>query len=509
MKHSPAKKIKVCHVCGALEGAVWMVEQLRDLRDRYEYDVYALVQKEDCQVAERLREAGIKCFTLKFGYDSVKGMARLPVTIFKIARLLRRERFDIVQTHLFHSMIVGRIAAWLADVPVRLAMVASPFHLEARITRYIDRATVWMETGVIASCEKTRSLYQEIGVKLKKISLIYYGPDERKFDPEVVPSSNVRAEFGWPPDTPVISLVAYFYPELPKSGWVPEVAFNRAIKGHEDFVQAAGIVLKEFPDAKFLMVGPGWYEEGAGERYLQKIVDLVRQLDLEKEIVFTGYRSDVSGILRDVNVAVQAPIIENLGGTIESLLMQRPLVATRVGGIPDAVRDGETGILVEPSNAEDLARGILQMLQNPLEAERMARNGRRLMLERFSLTRAVDDLHYLYRQSLLQKKRRGYSLWVSLLRQFASIPVYAYLGFRVLFVEFMVRLYCPIYLNVFRYRFKALLYRAYVKTIGAFSFARRSARNLFSRLVTAKHPARQRSSSAVKVRGRQTRRIKD
>lgn len=503
------QKIKVCHICGALEGAAWMVEQLRDLRDRHGYDVYALVQKEDCQLAERLREAGIKCFTLKFGYDSVKGMARLPVTIFKIAQLLRRERFDIVQTHLFHSMIVGRIAAWLADVPVSLAMVASPFHLEARITRYIDRATVWMETGVIASCEKTRTLYQEIGVKLRKISLIYYGPDEKKFDPEVVPSANVRGEFGWEADTPVISLVAYFYPELPKSGWVPEVAFNRAIKGHEEFVEAAPIILREFPRAKFLMVGPGWYEEGAGDRYMQKIINRVNELGLEKAIIFTGYRSNVSEILRDVDVAVQAPIIENLGGTVESLLMQRPLVATRVGGIPDAVRDGETGILVEPSNAEDLSRGILQMLQNPPEAERMARNGRRLMLERFSLSRAVDDLHGLYRHSLLKRKRRGYSLWVSLFRLLASVPVYAYLGFRVLFVEFGVRLYSPIYLNIFRYRVKALLYLVYVKAIGALSLARRLPRHLFYKLVGAKHPLRQRASSVLKTGGRQTKRIKD
>ena len=423
-----------------------MVEQLRELRDRFGYDVYAIVIREDCDLAERLRDAGIKCLYLEYVYRSLKDMVLLPLMIFKMERLLRRERFDVVQTHLLPSMVVGRIAAWLADAPVRLAMVASPFHLEAVISRYIDRATVWMETGVIASCEKTVELYKQIGVAPEKISLIYYGADERRFNTEEIPTSNIRAEFGWPSDTPVVSLVAYFYPKLPKTGWIPELCFDRATKGHEHFVEAARIVLREVPNTKFLMVGPGWGE--TGETYRQEIIEQVKSLGLENEIIFTGYRSDVNGILRDVSVAVQAPIAENLGGTIEALIMQRPLVATRVGGIPDSVRDGETGILVEPANAEDLARGILAMLRNREEAERMARNGRRLMLDRFSLSRTVNDLHQLYQRQLTRKKRRGYSLTVSSGRQVLALPVYLYLGFRVIFVEYIVRLYAPIYLSL-------------------------------------------------------------
>src|ERR1044072_7536056 len=284
------KRIKVCHICGALEGAPWMVEQLRELRDRFGYDVYALVVREDCNFAQRLTSAGIKCLTLPYVYRSVKDMVLLPLMIFKMARLLRSERFDVIQTHLFPSMLIGRIASWLADTPVRLAMVASPFHLEAVISRYIDRATVWMETGVIASCQKTVGLYQEIGVASKKISLIYYGADERRFNIEEIRPSNIRAEFGWQSDTPVIALVAYFYPKLPKSGWIPEIVFNRALKGHEEFVDAARIVVQEFPNARFLMVGPGWEEDGEKQR--QEIIERVKSLGLEQQIVFTGYRSD-------------------------------------------------------------------------------------------------------------------------------------------------------------------------------------------------------------------------
>lgn len=440
-----------------------MVDQLRELRERYGHDVYACVIREDCDFADRLRATGIKCLPLEFGYQSLKQMALMPVTIVRLARLLRRERFDVVQTHLLGAMIAGRIAGWLADVPVRLAMIGSPWHLEARISRYIDRDTAWMESGLIASCQKTARLYQAIGVPPRKIFLVYYGPDERKFDPAATQPAGLRQEFGWAPETLLVALVAYFYPENPKSGWVPEPLFDRAIKGHEDFVAAARIILREFPNAKFLLVGRGFGPYG--EAFRQKIIALVHSVGLENQVIFTGHRTDVNQVLRDANITVQAPLIENLGGTIEALLMQRPLVATRVGGIPDSVRDGETGTLVAPGDPEDLARGILQMLRDPQEAERLARNGRRLMLERFTLTRTVSDLNQLYQDLFASRKRRSYNLLVSGYRQLLAIPVYAYLGFRVMLVDYIVRIYAPIYLRVLYWKCLAAKSTLYWKCV--------------------------------------------
>jgi glycosyltransferase involved in cell wall biosynthesis len=473
VKNTEKRRLKVCHICAALEGATWMVDQLRELRERYGHDVYACVIREDCDFADRLRAAGIKCLPLEFGYQSLKQMALMPRTIIRLARLLRRERFDVVQTHLIGAMVAGRIAGWLADVPVRLAMIGSPWHLEARISRYIDRDTAWMESGLIASCEKTARLYEEMGITPGKIFLIYYGPDERRFDPATTPPAGLRKEFGWPAETPLVALVAYFYPENPKSGWVPAPLSDRAIKGHEDFVEAAPVILREFPNAKFLLVGRGFGTYG--EAFRQKIIALVNSLGLENEIIFTGHRKNVNRVLRDVNVTVQAPLIENLGGTIEALLMQRPLVATRVGGIPDSVRDGETGILVAPGDAEDLARGILQMLRDPQEAERLARNGRRLMLERFTLTRTVSDLNELYQDLLAKRKRRGYSLMVSAYRQILAIPVYAYLAFRVMFIDYILRLYAPVYLRVLYWKCLAARSILYWKCVAAACYLRNSA----------------------------------
>ncbi|MFN8517350.1 MAG: glycosyltransferase, partial [Chloroflexia bacterium] len=312
------------------EGATWMVEQLRDLRDRHGFDVTAIVSGESGGLIEKLRAEGIPFHAHDFGFNGLADLVSLPAKIAGLARLFRRERFDVVQTHLFHSMVIGRLAAWFADVPVRLAMIAGPFHLEALTPRWIDRWTCWMETAIIGSCQFTNDLYRGMGVPEEHLALIYYGPDESKFDLEQATPAAIRAEYGWAADTPLVGMIAYFYPPLFPSRWTPPVLHGRAIKGHEFLIRAVPAILAEFPNAKVLLVGSGWGE--AGEEHMRAMQELVAALGLQESVIFTGFRSDVQSILRDLDVAVQPSLNENLGGTIESLLMECPLVATRVGG---------------------------------------------------------------------------------------------------------------------------------------------------------------------------------
>jgi glycosyltransferase involved in cell wall biosynthesis len=407
--------VKVCYLLDTVVGATWALEQLRDLRDKYGYEVTAIICDNQGELVDKLRAEKIPFHVRTFGFTSVINVWTVPLKVIRLARLLRRERFDVVQTHLFHSMFVGRLAAWLADVPVRLTMVAGPFHLEAHTLRWLDRSTCWMETAVIASCEYTRHLYSLMGVPDEKLELIYYGPDERKFNPEELPPADIRKEYGWPPETPLIGMVAYFYPPWRRSGLTPPGIHGRGIKGHEYLIRAAPAVLDEFPATRLLLIGSALREDGA--RHKDDLERLARSLGLQDRVVFTGFRSDVNRVLRSLDVAVQPSLNENLGGTIESLLMECPLVASRVGGMVDSVRDGETGILVEPANPEALAQGILQLLRAPERARRLGRAGRKLMLERFTLSRTVHDLSELYRRRLQsqgdaqQKYRRGVSCY--------------------------------------------------------------------------------------------------
>lgn len=455
-----SRKARVCHVVATTEGATWLLEQLRELRDQHGFEVAAVVSGTQGKLIDKLRAENIPFHVANFaaGSGSPREILRMPLAIVQLARIFRRERFDVVQTHVFTSMFISRPAAWLADVPVRLAMLAGPFHLEAHTSRWIDRVTCWMETQLIPACEKSVRLCRELGIPKKQIApIIYYTANEQNFNPQNIPPANIRSEYGWPEDSQLISKVAYFYPALPVCGWVPPEVAGRAVKGHEDLVKSAPTVLSEFPKAKFLLVGSGWGE--AGENYLENVRQLVRSMGLEDSVIFPGFRADANAILRESDVAVQASLSENLGGVIEALMLECPVVATRVGGIPDGVRDGQTGVLVNPADPDDMARGIIQMLRDPQRARALGRAGRELMLSRFTLNRTVNDLAELYAGLILREKSRGkfYRLTVSLCRAVLGVPVFTYFIFRLFFVD----MFLPIYLPSYRARIRAVPVRFY------------------------------------------------
>ena len=395
---SPRRRPRICHIAATTEGASWVFEQLRELRDAHGFEVAAILNGETGALAERLKAAGIPVFCSDFDFTSSRDVFSLPRKVWALMRLLQRERFDVVQTHLFHSMVIGRVAGWFADVPVSLSMIAGPFHLEAYTPRWIDKATAWMDTSIIASCEFTRTLYLGMGVPARKLELVYYGPDEARFDPARTAPAGLREQYGWAADTPIIGMVAYFYTELPSNRWIPSAVQGRSVKRQEDLIRAVPRILEEFPNAKLVLVGSGW-EEG-GRLYMERMRALVGELGLNDSVVFTGFRTDVPGILRDLDVSVQASASENLGGTIESLLMECPTVATRVGGMTDSVIDGVTGVLAEPSSPLALADGVLRLLRDRDEARRLAAAGRQHMLARFTLRSTAADLAALYRRGL-------------------------------------------------------------------------------------------------------------
>ena len=425
------KSFKICHLVATTEGANWMFEQLRELRNRYGFSVTAVISGNSGGLVDKLTAEKIPFYVFDF---RLKNFWRIPQKIVSLIRLFRRERFDVVQTHLFYSMIIGRLAAWLADVPVRLSMIAGPSHLEAYNTHCLDLYTCWMDSALIASCEYTRTLYKRAGVKDSQLVLIYYGYDANKFDPDKISPAPIREEFGWPHDTPVIAMVAHFYPRFKSSLWIPSILWGRTYKNHECLIKAMPKVLTEFPEVKCLLVGQGW-EEG-GEKNMFEMQQLVRSLNLEKSVVFAGFRSDMPNIFSAVDVSVKSSLNENLGGTTESLLMECPTVATRVGGMTDSIKDGKTGILVRIDDSDDLAQGILKLLRNPTWARTLGREGRQFMLERFTLTRTVADLNDLYRSQILKKSERGgYHLYSSFWRVLVVIPLFVYLVLHLILTD--------------------------------------------------------------------------
>ncbi len=392
-----AKPLKVCHVFAGAEGGRWVFEQARAQARDYGCDVTVVLGAAEGATVDLCREAGLKVKALDFKLNRLSGLFSPSWRLVDFALWMRRERFDVVQSHVIQSTFFARPAAWLADVPVRLEMVTSPFHFQAKSLLWIEKATGWMETGIIPSCNLVGEILAKEGFPTRLAQkTLYYGPEEHRFDPATAKSAGIRKQYGWPSDTPIIACVAIFYQKMGFTSWIPHDIKGKHMKGHVDLIAAMPTILKAFPKAKMLFVGKGWF--APGEAAEAEIRALVKEAGLEDSIIFTGFRTDVANIYMDVDVSVQPSLNENLGGTVESLLMARPTVVTRVGGLTDSVIDGVTGVVVERENPVDLARGIIELLSDRPRAKALGEAGRALMLERFTLKTTARELVELYRR---------------------------------------------------------------------------------------------------------------
>ena len=413
---------KVCHVVYCTEGVAWVADQLRELRENF--DVAAITGSPHGRLVDRLGTLGISCLPVS-GAGSRAGAPRY---MFNLVRLFRRHRFDIVQTHLFPDFILARIAAWIADVPVRLTMFASPYNLASRRGVFEQRATGWMESALIPSSEFTRGLLQQLGFGAIA-PIVYYGIDDRVFDAQLKTGPGLREAMGWGSATPVIGMVAVFHGRQDASAAVPPALHGKSVKGQDILLRAALLALAEFPDAKFVFAGDGPDQRGAD--YFREMQKLADDLGLAGKAVFLGRRPDVPGLYRDFTLSVQASRFDNLGGVVESQLMGCPTVATRVGGMPEAVVDRQTGLLAEPDDPRSLADAILEMLRDPSWAQSLGQAGQNQARARFTLSITAASLKDIYAKNLAGAGR-GYRWHKTLLR----LPA----GMAILFVLALLRL---------------------------------------------------------------------
>lgn len=165
------------------------------------------------------------------------------------------------------------------------------------------------------------------------------------------------------------------------------------VKGYPTFLHAAARIAAQLPDCLFLALGGETTGPGPLERYER----LARELGLSDRVRFLGFRSDVADVMRAADIIVLPSLSEGLPLVIlEAMACAKPVVATPVGGIPEALIDEETGLLVPPNESEALAKAVLRVLNNRHLARRMAINGRRRAEAYFSVGRMVNDVQTLY-----------------------------------------------------------------------------------------------------------------
>ena len=386
------RKLKIVYMLGQGYSS-WAVHIARSfLANGHEVTI---VCPEDGPIAG-LRQEQVLVQAIHFPHK-MKDLPGIVTGISELACFLKASRPDVIHYFLPPSTLWGRVAGWLTRVPVRACQLSGPWHLEIPVVRFLELSTAWMDTTIIASSKALQRDYGKYSHIRKKVSLSYFGIPLEPFDP-TIEGDPVRRELGLTADGPVIGLVAYMYP--PIKSFHPVLG----IKGHEIFLEAAREIADKNSQASFLIVGDEPLVNGepmCRGTYRARLEQMAFDLGLAGRVVFAGYRADVARVLAAIDVVAVPSLSENVGGAVEPLLMEKPVVASNVGGLPDVVIEGETGFLVPPGDPHRLAERILWLLAVPLEErQRMGRQGRAIVADLFDLHKTAGQLEALYYEQL-------------------------------------------------------------------------------------------------------------
>lgn len=285
------------------------------------------------------------------------------ISLLKIFFYLRGKRVDILHTHLYHSNIIGYFLKKWKKIPIFLyTSHGLPIKKNSPLSLCNNLIMRRANQQIIAvSFDVKRKLINYGKVKPEKITVIHNGTDVGEFLPS----------------------------EGGKGILVGTIATLRPVKGHRYLLYAAALVLKKVPDVKFLIIGQGPLRNSLEE--------LAGKLNIAKNVIFMGYQKDITEILARLTLFVLPSIREPLGiCLLEAMAAGLPVVATNVGGIPEVVKEKETGLLVPPKDPEALAQVILTLLEDKEKAKNMGIAGRKRVEQKFTIGTMIRKTEQVY-----------------------------------------------------------------------------------------------------------------
>jgi glycosyltransferase involved in cell wall biosynthesis len=300
-----------------------------------------------------------------------------PVLLFRLMRLMRREKPDIVHTHLFKSDLHGRLAARLASVPVVISTAHNNDSWARRAPLgWLYGCTSRLADRLIAVSEEVREYQLRYTfIPPEKIVTIDNGVDMRRFDGKEEAGRAVRAEFGIAPDAPLVGMIGRLTEQ----------------KDHATFLQAVGHIRAALPKTRFLVVGDGPLREN--------LIEQARSLKLDDAVIFAGLRSDIPAVMAALDVLVFSSRWEGLPVTLlEGMAAAKPVVSTAVGGVPGVVGEGESALLVPAGMASVLADAVVRVLRDPALAQKLSALARARVREKYSLDSMLDRTLALYEE---------------------------------------------------------------------------------------------------------------
>jgi glycosyltransferase involved in cell wall biosynthesis len=341
---------------------------------------------------ELVGQHGIKVHSFKHFVQPLDPFKDL-LALLDLYVFLRRKSYHVIHTHNSKAGFIGRLAGKWARVPVIVHTVHGfAFHNQEppwrqALFRNLERlAAHWCDKMIFISQPLIDWAFREGITRNSKVVKVYSGIELDHFRPvSAEEKKRIRKKWGIGPRDSVIGIVSKLWEG----------------KGHATLIHAFREIKKEMARAKLVIVGEGYLYED--------LVALVDRLGLEDSVLFTGFQMDVFEIIATFDVAVLPSFFEGMGRVLlEAMAMEKPVVASRVGGIPELVEDGVNGFLVNPGKIQELKEGLLRVLRDKKLARKLGRQGRKKTTDRFSAEIMIQSIDEIYRELLSAK---GISLY--------------------------------------------------------------------------------------------------
>jgi len=293
----------------------------------------------------------------------------------RIRSHIHKNNYDIIHAHTSHAhslayfASIGRRICRLVTRRVDFSIFRHSFlHLSGIKYRH-------MADYYIAISHKIKAVMVEDGIAAERIFVAHSGIDPQRLAQAA--GDHLVSEFDLQPHEQVVINVAHL----------------AGHKGQQYLVRAIPHVLKEIPGVRFFIIGQG--------ELMTELKALATSLGINRELVFTGFRTDVGAFYKIADLFVMSSIQEGLGtAVLDALALGKPVVATNTGGLPEIIHDGKTGRLVAPADPEALADGIVDMLTGVEAAQAMANAGRAMVQNRFSIEAMVANNIEVYKKVL-------------------------------------------------------------------------------------------------------------
>ncbi|MCZ6677022.1 MAG: glycosyltransferase family 4 protein [Candidatus Poribacteria bacterium] len=308
------------------------------------------------------------------------------LTIVTLCRLIRQIKPDLVHTHCPKAGTVGRVAARICGVPIIIhAPHGHVFYgyfgrITTKLFLLLERLFAPWTDKIITLTELGKNDHVELRVAPPdKFIAIPCGINLRKFQQRTTTPTSKRRELGFAEHAPVIGTIGRLI----------------SVKGQCDFLNAAVHVVREFPNAAFVLVGSGELRD--------TLIAQAKELQIDQQTYFLGQRDDIPEILSTFDLFVLPSHNEGLGRVLlEAMAVGKPIVGTTVGGIPEIVEDGVTGFLVPPHAPAQMAAAILRLLRDPKLTHALGKAGK-TRVKAFDLQQMVARTEAIYRQLFTQK----------------------------------------------------------------------------------------------------------